>query len=126
MRGRREQIRDTHHRHGGIVMLDQRRNAARRGMSRRALLKRGAAVSAAGLAVTALGVEGSRLAGASAAPASAAPASTPGTAPNASNAEPLIVHIRDARTGDIEMFHGNSSQRLRDHALARTIAENWR
>ena len=37
-------------------------------------------------------------------------------------AGPITVHVRDARTGDIEVFSGTSQTRLRDKDLAARIA----
>src|SRR6185437_8874908 len=31
---------------------------------------------------------------------------------------PIVVHLRDARTGEIDIFRGTSQTRLHDHALA--------
>jgi hypothetical protein len=36
--------------------------------------------------------------------------------------EPVVVHVRDVRSGDIELFAGTSQVRLRDAALATRIA----
>jgi hypothetical protein len=89
-------------------------------MSRRAVLLGTAAAGAAGLAVTAVGGPAS--------PALAAP-SRPGT-PHQRNdpgqatmpLEPIVVHVRDAKSGDIEVFRGTSQTRLRDQDLAARIA----
>ena len=35
---------------------------------------------------------------------------------------PIVVHVRDARSGDIEVFSGTSQTRLRDKDLAARIA----
>jgi hypothetical protein len=95
-------------------------DAQRAAMSRRSLLQGAATAGAAGLAVTAMGA---------AAPALAATASGTGTAPAADQAhghgtatEPIMVHVRDARSGDIEVFAGTSQTRLRDKDLAARIA----
>jgi hypothetical protein len=90
---------------------------ADRRMSRRTLLRGTAAGGAAGLAVAAV-----------AGPASAAP-SRP-AAPDQRNdpgqatlpLEPIVVHVRDAKSGDIEVFRGTSQTRLRDQDLAARIA----
>jgi len=37
-------------------------------------------------------------------------------------AGPITVHVRDAKTGDIEVFSGTSQTRLRDKDLAARIA----
>ena len=101
-----------------------------RRLSRRSLLQGAATAGAAGLAVTAIG--------AAATPAVAA-IRTP-TAPEMSNAAdashghgeaatavpisggPIMVHVRDAGSGDIEVFSGTSQTRLRDKDLAARIA----
>ena len=86
-------------------------DAKHAGLSRRSLLQGAATAGAAGLAVTAMGA---------AAPAMADqqhghdPARTP--------AGPIMVHVRDARSGDIEVFAGTSQTRLRDKDLAARIA----
>ena len=33
-------------------------------------------------------------------------------------AEPIVAHLRDARTGEIDIFRGTSETRVHDHALA--------
>jgi hypothetical protein len=38
-------------------------------------------------------------------------------------ATPLVVHVRDIKTGDIEVFSGTSQTRVRDRALAARIAQ---
>ena len=96
------------------------KDAQRAAMSRRSLLQGAATVGAAGLAVTAMGA---------AAPALAATATGTGTgAASAADqahdtaAGPIVVHVRDARSGDIEVFAGTSQTRLRDKDLATRIA----
>ena len=86
-------------------------------VSRRSLLQGAAAAGAAGLAVTALGAGVSQAASASTRPA--APA-----ADGAANAPagPIVVHVRDAKSGDIEVFSGTSQTSLRDKDLAARIA----
>ena len=32
--------------------------------------------------------------------------------------EPIVVHLRNARTGEIDIFRGTSQTRVHDHALA--------
>ena len=95
-------------------------DAQRAAMSRRSLLQGAATAGAAGLAVTAMGA---------AAPALAATGTGAGTAsPPAADhdhhadAGPIMVHVRDARSGDIEVFAGTSQTRLRDKDLAARIA----
>jgi nitrous oxide reductase len=94
-------------------------DAKHAGLSRRSLLQGAATAGAAGLAVTAMGA---------AAPALAATAtsSSPPAADQAHGhdtaAGPIMVHVRDARSGDIEVFAGTSQTRLRDKDLAARIA----
>jgi nitrous oxide reductase len=93
-------------------------------MSRRSLLQGAAAAGAAGLAVTALG--------AAVSPAAAAASTTSSTARTASSAPahgdltapegPIVVHVRNAKSGDIEVFSGTSQTSLRDKDLAARIA----
>ena len=91
-------------------------------VSRRSLLQGAAAAGAAGLAVTALG--------AAVSPAARRPApllgparGTEGTAGGDANAPagPIVVHVRNAKSGDIEVFSGTSQTRLRDKDLAARI-----
>ncbi|MGH3200806.1 MAG: hypothetical protein ACRDOA_13190 [Streptosporangiaceae bacterium] len=93
-------------------------------MSRRSLLQGAAAAGAAGLAVTAFG--------AAVSPAAAA-ASTTSSAPAHGDlkaaaggdvkapAGPVVVHVRDAKSGDIEVFSGTSQTSVRDKDLAARI-----
>jgi hypothetical protein len=88
-----------------------------RRLTRRSLLQGAATAGAAGLAVTAMG--------AAAGPALAATSQS--SAANQSrdhhaSSEPIVVHVRDAKSGDIEVFSGTSSTRLRDKDLAARIA----
>jgi hypothetical protein len=104
----------------GFVMPSQDANRpaeqARR-LSRRSMLRGAATAGAAGLAVTAIG--------SAASPAFAATnqsQSHGATAPAPQVAGPIMVHVRDAKSGDIEVFSGTSKTRLRDKDLAARIA----
>jgi hypothetical protein len=88
-------------------------------LSRRSLLHGAAAAGAAGLAVTALGAGVSQAAAASTR-SSASGASSAADDVNAP-AGPIVVHVRDAKSGDIEVFSGTSQTRLRDTDLAARI-----
>ena len=97
-------------------------DAKHAGLSRRSLLQGAATAGAAGLAVTAMGA-------AAPAMAATATATATATAPAADQADghdtaagPIMVHVRDARSGDIEVFAGTSQTRLRDKDLAARIA----
>ena len=89
-------------------------------LSRRSLLQGAATVGAAGLAATALGAAASpALAGTSRPPA---PGQPHGQGEVKTAAGPIMVHVRDTRSGDIEVFSGTSQTRLRDKDLAALIA----
>jgi hypothetical protein len=83
------------------------------GHSRRSLLK-GAATVGAGIATAALA--GAALP-AAASSRSAAPARPAGTAP-AEGSEQVVVHVRDAATGEMDVFQGTTCTRVRDPQLA--------
>jgi len=105
---------------------DAQREPAGR-ISRRSVLQGAATAGAAGLAVTALGAAVSPAAaaasGASAASAAGArPASAVGDGAVNAPAGPIVVHVRNAKTGDIEVFAGTAQTRLRDRDLAARIA----
>ena len=89
--------------------------AEERRLSRRSLLQGAAAAGAAGLAATAIGAAGPALAATSSPP-------DPDRSPGRTPAEPIMVHVRDTRSGDIEVFAGTSQTRLRDKDLAARIA----
>jgi nitrous oxide reductase len=99
---------------------------AERGLSRRSLLQGAATAGAAGLAVSAFGAAtaGPALAASSSASADSASASASASASRdvAGHSDPIVVHVRNARSGDIEVFSGTSSTRLRDKDLAARIA----
>ena len=89
-------------------------------LSRRSMLRGAAGAGAAGLAAAAV---------ASAAPALAAATRPPPRQPlprrrlgilagTAGAAEPVVVHLRDARSGEMDIFAGTSHTRLRDPDLA--------
>jgi hypothetical protein len=96
------------------------------GVSRRSVIRGAATAGAAGLAVTALGGALSPASASTRTPANARAAEAPAAA-QASGAEhvtgeAIVVHVRDARTGDIEVFSGTSQTRMRDKDLAARIA----
>jgi hypothetical protein len=85
--------------------------------SRRSVLYGAAGIAGAGLAATAMA--GALAAPAAASPVSAAPRAHPGRAAGAPGpAEPVIVHIRDLRSGEMDVFAGEVTARLRDPGLA--------
>jgi hypothetical protein len=81
------------------------------------MLRGAAGVGAAGLAAAAVA---STAAPALAAPrpATSAGRSTPSGAGPAGAAEPVVVHLRDATSGEMDIFAGTSHARLRDPDLA--------
>jgi hypothetical protein len=81
-------------------------------LSRRTAL-RGAA--AAGIAATALAATAAP-ALAAAGPSPQAKAATAHTAED-ENGETIVAHVRNARTGEIDVFRGTSQTRLHDQAL---------
>jgi hypothetical protein len=87
-------------------------------MSRRSVLRSAAGASVAGIAVTALaGTAGPAFAAATrpAAPAARGEATE---ATDSGPAEQVVVHLRDARSGEIDVFRGTSHTRVRDPELA--------
>jgi len=94
--------------------------------SRRSVLHGAAGLAGAGLAATVM-------AGTLAAPASAsaAPRTHPGRAARVSgsaavapgSAEPVIVHVRDVRSGEMDVFAGTEQVRLHDPGLAAKLAQ---
>ena len=83
-------------------------------LSRRSVLRGAAGAGAAGIAATALA--------GTAIPAFAAasrPAHDPKDRANDTDTpEQFVVHVRDARSGEIDVFRGTSQTRLRDPELA--------
>ena len=108
---------------------DDTQSSPAMGVSRRSVIRGAATAGAAGLAATALGGVLSPAAAASTrSRAGTRPAA--GTRPSApaaggavkASAGPIVVHVRDAKSGDIEVFSGTSQTRLRDADLAARIA----
>jgi hypothetical protein len=85
--------------------------------SRRAVLRAAGAAGAAGIAATALsGLGGSAMA---ASDRSSGAASHEAAADaTADSSEQFVVHVKDARAGDIEVFRGSALIRVRDRDLA--------
>ena len=86
--------------------------------SRRSVLHGAAGLAGAGLAATVM-------AGTLAAPASAsaAPRTHPGRAARVSSDEPVIVHVRDVRSGEMDVFAGTEQVRLHDPGLAARLTQ---
>ena len=84
------------------------------GRTRRSLLKGAAAVGAAGIAAVAL-ADGAPPAAASSRSA-AGPAR--GEMAPARGSDPIVVHVRDAATGEMDVFRGTTCTRVRDTEVA--------
>jgi len=80
--------------------------------SRRAVLRGAAGAGAAGVAATALSGMGA---------ASAAETAQDAHARGAEENEQLVVHVKDARTGRIDVFRGTDQVSLHDRELARHL-----
>jgi hypothetical protein len=99
------------------IVMPLPENAEPSRLSRRSMLRGAAGAGAAGLAMTAL-----------ASPALAA--SQHGHAATESehvpdhvaDGEPVVVHVRDIRSGEMDVYHGTSHVRLQDRALAARLA----
>lgn len=86
-------------------------------LSRRSLLQGAATAGAAGLAATALGAAANPAMAATSRPSAAGGPRSRNEVPG-----PIVVHVRHAKSGDIEVFSGTSQNRLRDKDLAARIA----
>jgi hypothetical protein len=71
--------------------------------------------------VTALGAALSPAATASTGPSDGSRAAAPAGGDVTAPAGPIVVHVRNAASGDIEVFSGTSQTRLRDTDLAARI-----
>jgi hypothetical protein len=87
-------------------------------LSRRSVLLSAAGAGVTGIAATALaGTAAPALAAADRSAAQAA-RGTDAVGRDARSAEQIVVHVRDARSGEIDVFRGTSQVRLRDRDLA--------
>ena len=91
-------------------------------MSRRSVLRGAAAAGAAGLAVTALG--GVPALAATSRPGRGRPAAaTAGPARSEPTGdEAVVVHVRDVRSGEMDVYRGTSHVRVTDQDLAARLA----
>jgi hypothetical protein len=89
--------------------------------SRRSVLKGAAGVGAAGIAATTLaGMVVPAASAAVRAPHKASGAAD-GKADEEAAGENVVVHVRNAATGELSIYHGTSETTLRDRALAARI-----
>ena len=90
------------------------------GVSRRSVLRGAAGAGASGLAAAAMaGTAGPALAAATSASSRRQAART---ASEPAAAGSVVVHVRDARSGEMDVFAGTSHTRLRDPDLAVRLA----
>jgi hypothetical protein len=87
-------------------------------MSRRSVLRGAAGLSAAGLAATAFASTPALAASRALKPAT--PKLHQAAEPTA--AEPVVVHVRDLRTGQMDVYRGTSHVRIHDRQLAAQLA----
>ena len=91
-----------------------------RRLSRRSVLQGAATAGAAGLAATAMGATASSALSATGQP-------TPRSGRDVTTRSgPIVVHVRNAKSGEIDVFSGTSQTRLRDKDLAARIARTVR
>jgi hypothetical protein len=88
------------------------------GLSRRRMLRGAAGVGAAGLAAAAVTGAPAPPARTVTARSAAAPARAPEEAADSGHSEPVVVHLRDARSGELDVFSGVSHTRVHDPELA--------
>jgi hypothetical protein len=86
-------------------------------LSRRSVLRGAAGAGVAGIAATALAGTALPAVAASARPAAPAVRGTK-TETKDADANQIVVHVRDAESGEIDVFRGTSQTRLRDPELA--------
>jgi hypothetical protein len=86
-------------------------------LSRRSMLG-AAGAGVAGIAVTALAGTAVPAVAAAARPAGRTARGEAAGTGDADAAEQVVVHVRDARSGDIDLFRGTSHTRMRDPELA--------
>ena len=107
-------------------MPDLDDSAASNSPSRRSVLKGAAGVGAAGIAATTLA--GMAVPAASAAVRHPDSKNEPAgdEAHGETHGEAIVVHVRNAATGDLAIYHGTSETEVRDRALAARIVRATR
>ena len=102
-------------------MPDRNKAADAARLPRRSMLLAAAGAGAAGVAAAALGSTAlpalAASSGANSSSGAAGHPQSPDLTP-ADLAEPLVVHVRDAARGELEVFRGATATRLRDRDLA--------
>jgi hypothetical protein len=102
--------------HDELAVAQPQEPASR--ISRRSALRGGAAAGIAGAAIVAGGAPALAAVAAPSRGAAHDAARNAAAEPDAHAAEPVIAHVRNARTGEIDLFRGTSQTRLHDPALA--------
>lgn len=97
--------------HDGAGLPVDRGGSEREGLSRRSVLWGAAGAGVAGIAATAL-------VGTSALPAIAATRGADARTEEETTTDQIVVHVRDAKSGEIDVFRGTSQTRLHDPELA--------
>ena len=87
-------------------------------LSRRSVLRGAAGVGVAGVAATALAGAAMPAFAASARPAEPTARGPQAEATDSDATEQVVVHVRDARSGEIDVFRGTSHARVHDPELA--------
>jgi hypothetical protein len=100
------------------VQVAAEAESGREPMSRRSVLRGAAGASVAGLAAVALA--GSPALAASRAPEPASP--RPDRAEEPTVSEPVVVHLRDLRTGQMDVYRGTGHVRIHNRQLAAQLA----
>jgi hypothetical protein len=93
------------------------------GPSRRSVLSAAAGAGVAGLAATTLTGTAAPALAASGRPAARPAAGARADSRGSRAAEPIVVHLRDATSGEIDVFRGTSQIRLLDPDLAARLAD---
>jgi hypothetical protein len=91
------------------------------GLSRRGLIRGAAGLGAAGLAAGLMVNSVVTPATAASAPATGTPAEQPAAPVTAG--EPMVAHVRDASTGEVDLFVGTRHVRFTDSQLAGRLAK---
>jgi hypothetical protein len=87
-------------------------------MTRRSVLRGAAGVGVAGIAATTLAGTAAPAFAAAARPARPKARGTTAEGPAADTTEQVVVHVRDAKSGEIDVFRGTSHARVHDPELA--------
>ncbi|MBV9795077.1 MAG: hypothetical protein JO016_14200 [Actinobacteria bacterium] len=95
-------------------------SAAKAGLSRRGLMRRAGGIGIVGVTAGLL----IDTTAASAATTGTTAASAPSAGHTAATAStPLVAHVHDAKTGEVDLFTGERHVRVHDPALARALAQ---